>query len=100
MLPLPSVAVSSTKNKSGKRNGNRGVGGGGSASSQPPSNRNDINRQVYGMMEEEQQQFQPVPGGSTCDKCTAATRNYKHDNRIFAPYIFSRFKGVGHPSSA
>ena len=52
------------------------------------------------MMQEEQQQLQPVPGGSTCDKCTAATRNYKHDNRIFAPYIFSRFKGVGHPSSA
>ena len=45
------------------------------------------------MMQEEQQQLQPVPGGSTCDKCTAATRNYNHDNRIFAPYIFSRFKG-------
>ena len=52
------------------------------------------------MMLEEQQQFQPVPGGATCDKCTAAGRNPNHDNRICTFFTCSCWKFVGHRSSA
>ena len=48
-----------------------GGGGGGSAPFQPPSNRalSAIAR-FNGVVQEEQQQFQPVQGGFACEKCT------------------------------
>ena len=76
-------------------------GGGGSAPPQPPSNRAlAAIARFNALMQDEQQQFQLVPGGGTSDKCTAAGRNPNHDHRARAFFTCSRCKRVGHRSSA
>ena len=50
--------------------------GGGSAPHLPRSNLALAGIATFkAIMRDEQQQFQPVAGGATCDKCTAARRN-------------------------
>ena len=85
----------------GGGDGSSSGGGYASAPPQPPSNRAlAAIARFNALMQDEQQQFQPVPGGATCDKCTAAGWNPNHDHRACAYFTCSRCKRVGHRSSA
>ena len=101
VLPLPSAGGGTARRKRGKGRQGAGSGGRGSAPLPPPSNRalSAIAR-FNSVMQDEQQQFQQVPGGPTCDKCTAAGKNPNHDHRVCAFIFCSLCRRGGHRGSA
>lgn len=93
-LPLPGAPRAAGGGKRGKGKA-RGVGG--ASPTQHLPNRSltaiaDFNK----VLQDAQQELQPVPGATPCGICAAANRNPHHDNLNCAFFICRRCKRGGH----
>ncbi|CAN0308590.1 unnamed protein product [Pylaiella littoralis] len=98
MLPLVPGAPGGQPGSKGRGAG-RTAPGGDHTSSQPLSGRaRSAVADFNGIMQDAQQQFVPVPNGSTCDKCANANpaKNPHHEFRACAFSLCSRCKRGGH----